>query len=925
MASVELLGRELELSAVERLFSTVAPRPGIVMLEGVNGIGKTAVWLSAVDSARRHGFRVLSCRPTPTDMPLAFSSLGDILDELIADYIPQLPYPQRSALEISLLLRDSKGATPDQRAISLATLNLLRIVAEEAPLVVAIDDVQWLDISSARILAFVFHRIEHELCRVLLTKRTDLESEQSPASPLDLEFASRLAETLERHTIGPLSLGAIQSLIRTRLSARLPRRTLVAIAEASRGNPFFALELARAQLERDGLEPGSLLFVPESLGALVERRVSSLPDKAQEALLIASALSDPTVELVEKAGGKSLDRAIKDGLIEIEGGRIRFSQSLPASVLYGGLSPERRRELHRRLARILTGSEERARHLALGTGEPDSQVAAELEEAARQAAARGAPDAAAELFEQSSRLTPAEAPDDIHRRRIEAAAHCFGAGDVARARVLAESLLAEPGEGPWRADALVLLANTVEDMQEAIDLCRQAIEEAGDDEERLARAYLALARATAILGDFPGQVEAQHIALPHAERAGNPRLLVEALQGVSIVNVLSGGTIDEKLMQRAIEIDRDQASLPAFHSPSHWYGMQLFWTDDLERALPIFREQYKRAAREGELTDSLQILAPLIEVEVRKGNWDEAEAMIAEGLEKALDTGHEWLIRAIDFQRLQLAALRGDVDAARTGIARQMEDARKDNDRWAALTLLSLSGFVELSLYDHVEAWRVLERAIRLQDELGRDISVAMPLYSIRPNAIETLIALDRFEQAESLLTSYEQHVEETGRPNGIVFSARSRALFEAGRGDLKSAGIALERAIAGHELLIDPFERGRTLIVAGTIERRAKRKRKARDALEEAVGTFERLGASIWAERARAELDRVPGSRSGGAELTPTELRVAELVAAGNSNKEVAAQLFMSVRTVEANLSKVYRKLGVESRSGLASHLKAS
>ena len=278
MSSVELLGREDELTAVERLFAEPGNGPGILMLEGEAGIGKTTIWLKGLERARRHGFRVLPCRPTPTETPLAFSALGDVLGELTDEFLRQLPPPQRNALEISLLLRDDEGVVPDQRAISLATLNLLRTASEETPLLIAIDDVQWLDTSSARVLAFVFRRIEHDRCRVLLARR--IESGAAAGFPLDLDYAPRFIETLERHTIGPLSLGAIQSLIRDRLLAKLPRQVLVSICEASEGNPFYALELACAQIERGMLEPGRPLQVPESLSGLRARapRRPAAPD-----------------------------------------------------------------------------------------------------------------------------------------------------------------------------------------------------------------------------------------------------------------------------------------------------------------------------------------------------------------------------------------------------------------------------------------------------------------------------------------------------------------------------------------------------------------------------------------------------------------------------------------------------------------------
>jgi DNA-binding NarL/FixJ family response regulator len=401
-------------------------------------------------------------------------------------------------------------------------------------------------------------------------------------------------------------------------------------------------------------------------------------------------------------------------------------------------------------------------------------------------------------------------------------------------------------------------------------------------------------------------------------------LLVEALQGVGNMTVLSGGAIDEKIMQRAITIDREELTLPAFHGPTFWYGMQLYWLDEIERARPILSAELERSRQEGELIDNLQILAPLIELEVRSGNWDIAGRIAAEGLEQALDIGFEYTIRLLGFQKLQLAVLRGEVEESRLWLTEQLAEAERAKAHWRVLALTSLAGFFELSLGDAQEAWRWLEPALDLQDKLGRDISIPMPLYTIRPNAIEVLLALDEPDRAERLLESFEQHVETTKRPNGIVSSARCRALVDASRGNLDGAAEAIERAIAGHDVLPDPFERGRTMLVAGTVAQRAKQKRKAREALEQAADIFDRLGARLWSEKAHAALERTGGQRRGELGLTPTEQRIAELVAKGRSNKEVAGALFVSVRTVEATLSKIYRKLEIESRAELAARLQS-
>jgi len=923
METAELLGRDHERAGLRRLLDRAESGLAGLLLDGEAGIGKTMLWREGITLASERGFRVLACEAAPTETPLAFAALGDLLDEVPLSSHKRLPPPQRRALETSLLLTEPGDGKADQRAISVAVLNLIRLLAAKKPILIAIDDVQWLDSSSARVLAFVLRRLREGSIGLLMTRRSGEDADVN--LPLGLADSDGLGAVTEQLTLGPLSLGAIRRLLTQRTGHRVPRAVLNQLYRATGGNPLFALELARGGLEESSAAPVLPIPVPGPLRALVAERLVALPEATQETLLIAAALAEPTVELVRAAGGESLNEAIENGDVELEGERIRFTHSLLASVLYAEAPPDRRRDLHKRLATIALGVEERAWHLALGNSTPDERVAAELDAAAAHAAARGAPEAAAELYEHATRLTPSDHPDEIYRRRHEAASHHFAAGDIERARAIAEETLGELESGPWRAEMLVLLANIVEDEQEAADLCRQAVGEAGGDENRLTMAYLALAIACSIQGDFSGQVDAQQAALDHAKRGSDKRLLVEALQGVGIVTVLSGGTIDEEIMKQAIAIDRKEVTLPAFRSPSFWYGMQLYWLDQFERARSILGAELERSRHEGELIGSLQILFPLIEIELRSGNWDLAERMAGEGLEQALDIGYDYTIRMLDFERLQLAVLRGEVGESRQGLAEQMAEAERARAHWRTLALTSLAGFFELSLGNPREAWRWLEPALEQQDRLGQDVSTTMPLYTIRPNAIETLIALDELDRAERLLESFEQNAAATKRPNGIVSSARCRALVAASRGDLDSAAEAIERAIAGHELLPDPFEHGRTMLVAGTVAHRARQKRKARLALEQATEIFDRLGARLWSEKAHAMLERAGGQRGGELDLTPTEQRIAELVAQGRSNKEVAAALFVSVRTVEANLSKIFRKLGLESRAELAARLSAS
>ena len=923
MSSAELLGRNDELAAVECLFLKAQKGPRIVVLEGVAGIGKTTLWLKGLERAHKHGFRVLSCRPSPAETPLAFSALGDLLGELGEEVLRQLPPPQQRALEIGLLLREASGGVPDQRAVSLATLTLLRAAAKKKPLLIAIDDAQWLDASSARVLAFVFRRLELDRCRVLLARR--IEQGSRPALPLDLELAPG---TIERLTVGPLSLGALQNLIRTRLSARLPRHVTVSICTASGGNPFYALELARAQLKRTVLEPGRPLRVPESLGGLIEERLEALKPATRKALLISATLSQPTIAVLGKDDGESLTEAVEAGIIEIAHGNIRFTHPLPASVVYAGASLEERRAAHTRAAALTKNPGERAHHLALASAGPDEKVAQELEQAATAAAARAAPDSAAELSELAAKLTPPANREALVRRRLATAEQLFATGEAERCRALLEALIADLGPCPERADALVLLSETVPDLDEAVRLCRQALEEAADDNTRAANAAIVLGASLARENRNAEQLEAAQVALEHAELSGDKEILIEALQGVANARVHLGEPISEPLMQRAIELEREIGGLPGRRSPRLWQGVQLFWLDEVDAARPILQEETERALAEGQLTEWLHLIPILINLEIRTGNWDLAERYCEQALPEARDVDISYLTQNLEAIHLGLRSMRGE-EEARSGLIEAVERGLRSAHVQAAYMAINYLAFFELARGDAGEAWRWISSVIELREKNaissdGHDLDQPRSLFH-RALAAEALLALGESKQAERYVEELTQISERTRQPLALALAARSRALLAALCGDLEAANEAFNQALEAHAASPNPFELARTELYYGTTLRRTKRRGEAQRVIARALERFEALGAAAWAKRARSELARTGTSqRTGGSELTPTERSVAELVAAGQSNKEVAAALFVSVRTVEAHLSKVFRKLAIESRSELAGRLSA-
>ncbi|MGH3016547.1 MAG: AAA family ATPase, partial [Gaiellaceae bacterium] len=364
-----------ELAAVVAFLQATETLPGVLLLEGEAGIGKTTLLRAGMAAASRSRFRILSARPVEAESSLSFAALGDLLDERLGEVLGALPAPQRRALEVALLVSDPDGPPPDRRAIGIGVLAALRALAAAEPLLLAIDDLQWLDRESARVLQFALRRLRDEPIGMLAAFRSGRER-----TPLELEriFSE---DRLRRVHVSPLSLGALHRLLRDRLDANFPRPTLRRIHETSGGNPFFALELARV-LERHGrpLDPGERLPVPDDVHELSRDRLAALPPETAAALRAAAALSQPTLALVSAAarGDRSvLEPAIEAQIVELEGDRVRFTHPLLASAAYGGI--EGRRELHGRLAEIVVDPEERARHLALAATGPDPSVAAALE------------------------------------------------------------------------------------------------------------------------------------------------------------------------------------------------------------------------------------------------------------------------------------------------------------------------------------------------------------------------------------------------------------------------------------------------------------------------------------------------------------------------------------------------------------------
>ena len=692
------------------------------------------------------------------------------------------------------------------------------------------------------------------------------------------------------------------------------------------GNPFYALELGRA-LQRSGETPapGEPLPVPQNLRELVRDRLVVLPTSTRDALAVAAALSQPTLTLLRDAGHQAdaLQPAAEAHILEVHGDALRFTHPLLASAAYENVDAIARRELHRRLAGVVDDEEERSRHLALAVDTPDADVATALERAATHARARGASAAAAELGEQARRLTPPEALADIHRRTVGAALYCFDAGDPGRAIELLEEARAAAPPGSARAEVLAALSRLHRfggDQPLAAELARQALAEAGPDDRVRAEAAQGLAATLFYLReDLEEGVRLAALAAEHAARSGDEVLQVESRCLRGLLECLVGRLEAAATLRGVAELAEPTAYGRVLSTPTFNQGVFALWTDGPEAAR-VLRDSRDDVAARGDEGSAPMVLAQLALAEYLAGRWTDAAHIAEEASELALQTGqrpmqaYSLATRALVRASLGLEPdARADAQQALTFAGERGMAAARIHSVWAL-------GVLELSLDRPAEAARLLapERARLLAAGVGEPGTIRFV-----PDEIEALASLGRADEARALLDWLEVRGNALDRPSALAAAARCRGLLAAASGDNDAALTEFEEALAQHARVARPFELARTLLAFGATQRRSKKKAAGRKSLSEALAVFEELGAALWAEKARSELASIGGRPPSSDELTPAEERVAALVAEGRTNQEVAAQLYVTDRTVEYHLSRIYRKLGVRSRAELARHFR--
>jgi DNA-binding CsgD family transcriptional regulator len=843
---------------------------------------------------------------------MSYSGLADLLDGLSGE-LANLPEPDRLALHRAV----SRGSAEkvEQPAVAQGLTVLLHRISGRGSVVLAVDDIDRLDPATARVLGFALRRLERRPLGVLATQRSS-----TPPSWLTAAWSYDAVTTLELPGLG---LEEVDELVQRRLGAALLRETLAWIQEQSGGSPLYALELARARLRPavGNSEPPT----GATLTDLVERRVTAVGRVTREALLVVAAQPRPTVESVHQVLGEheaaGLVHAVDAGLLELHGERLCFTHPLLAAAVVARAEPSRVRRVHARLAQLTDEPEQRAVHLSAATELPDAGVAAAVEAGAAAAWARGAPQTAARLAERAAGLTPSVAPEHRVRRWMAAVDYAFVAGEDERcSRLLALLETALPA-GPRRAEVLRRLAASetwsISWGQGAATL-RRAAAEAGRGGPVAAAVERDLAFALMQSGDVASSVAPAKRALRLAR--GNQQGDAEAILWMSQMISTGQGPPHRDGLREAAETETTDPWFPG-GSRRVLFGAMLKWLDrfeDSREVLQMAQRAHWERQQDGLL---LPVLFQLGELECWAGRYDAAEELGELGRQTERRLLRRDTVRAMRLHPTALAAARrGRLEEARVLAEEQLSFATATADGRNRMRAMATLGFVALSAGDHQAAVELLSDTQLLQERLGY-----LHPGVIRSSAdlVEALIGAGETERAKEQLEILAARSQRARSAWGEAVTLRCRGLLAVPTGEDKTAAVAwLERAVDAGRLQPDPLEHGRCLLALGAGLRRARQRVAAREALHEAVAVLGQIGAERWQARCEDELfrsgERASVARTGPA-LTPMQASVVELLATGCSNKEIAARLFVSTKTVEAHLSAIYRDLGVRSRTELA------
>jgi len=909
-----LLGRGQEqLTLVRLLDDSRAGTSSVLAIVGEAGIGKSALLAYAEEQAQ--GTKVLRARGVQSEAHIPFAGLFELLRPALP-WIDQIPGPQAAALESALALRPAQAQ--DRFAVGAATLSLLASYADAAPVAVLIDDAHWLDGSSADACLFAFRRLVADPIAVILTVR---EGESSLLDGADLP-AMRL-QGLDRTAAGELLRRLGDEPLSQDLADRLHHDT--------GGNPLALLELGEERARLTGLPPGAPLATGTSVAGVYLTRFRSLPPRTRDVLVLAAAIDSGEVSMIARSASilgldiSDLVPAEAAALISVRDSRVEFRHPLARSAIYGDAPADRRREVHRALAAAFPDAEadRRAWHLALASFGPDEATSSALEQAGQRARQRSAYEVSARAFERAALL----APDEGRQGRLlyAAADTAWLGGQTNRA----SALLGEARQHTLTPD----LALSVEHLRGHIATRRGPIAEAQEilltaaedaaliDPERAVVMLAEALNASFYAGDAATMRLAAERTVSLAPPEAGGRIAFFALIARGMALIFSGqGERGAPAIRAAVEVLERSDELRDDPRLLAWAAMGPLWLREANIGLAL-ADHALAVAREKSAVGVLPfVLTHVALLQAATDRWAEAQAGFYEAVDLARETGQRTELAASLARLAWLEARQGRSEQSLQHATEALSLSRDLGLGVCEVWAISALGDLELGLGRPKAALAHFEeqQAVLLSRGIGDvDLSPA-------PELVEAYLRLGRSQEATEAAADFDRDATVKSQPWARARAARCRGLLSA----QDKSDPHFEEALTLHSQASDAFETGRTHLAYGSRLRRERQRIRAREQLRAAVDVFDRLGAEPWSETARAELAATGETARRRdlatlSDLTPQELQIALLLAAGRTTREAAATLFLSPKTIEYHLRNIYRKLAIGSRSELAAAMK--
>ena len=897
-----LLGREHERQEIEvALVRARSGRSAALAFVGEPGIGKTVLLDYAAERAA--GMRQLTARGVESEAQIPFGSLLELLRPALA-LLDQIPGPQAMALEGALALRP--GSAQDRFAIGAATLSLLAVFAETAPVAVLIDDAHWLDESSAQALLFAFRRLVADPIAVLITVR---EGESSLLDGADLRMLQ----------IGGLTTDEIAELL-----PEISHDTATRLRSATAGNPLAVLELASDIQDLAYAPDGAPMIVSARISRAFLRRASVLDEPSRRALVLAAVSESGDLALLARAASQlgidlsALTAAESTGLLALQAGVVEFRHPLARSAIYANAPLAERRDAHRAVATVLPDrdGDRRAWHLAAAAAGTDEAASAALEQAGGRARDRSAYASAAAAFERGGRLAAdVQRRARLLRRSAEAA---WLAGSADRAIALLDEARTDASDPGTTVEIDQLAGHIATRRGLVMHGCAILTATAERADPELAVAMLGdAAIACLYAGNAAEMLSVAKRARAHLSSSASLRSRFLAATTMGMAQILGGdGEAGAEEIREAISMAEGSAALRDDLELFPWLAMAPMFLRQTGRGRSLL-DRTLATARARAAIGALPFVLNLVARDLATGHRTaEAEATYREAIDLARESGQLTEV-ALGLSGLAwLQARHGAEEDCRTSAAEAIRLCADLGMGLPQIWATAALGELELGTGDVATALEHFQSLQRLLQELSitdADLSPAADL-------VEAHVRLGRKDSARAVADDFAVAAAAKGQPWSLAKSMRCQGLLAP----VDAAAPLFERALSLHEETPDRFEAARTRLAYGEHLRRTRNRLLAREQLRAAAEIFEGLDAHPWAERARAELAATGETRlrrdiSTIDKLTPQELQIAVHLTAGRTTRETAAALFVSPKTVEYHLRHIYQRLDIHSRDELA------